>query len=54
MNSMDEAGGSPDVEKYAARRAAQQEQSQQMQSQQQMSDLPVSERIDEIKHVACC
>ncbi|KAI0397689.1 hypothetical protein F5Y17DRAFT_320754 [Xylariaceae sp. FL0594] len=41
MNSMDEPGGSPDVEKYAVRRAAQQEQAQQMQSnQQQKSDLP--------------
>ncbi|RWA14118.1 hypothetical protein EKO27_g973 [Xylaria grammica] len=39
LHSLDEAGGSPDVEKYAARRAAPQEQSQQMQPQQQ-SDLP--------------
>ncbi|TGJ82823.1 hypothetical protein E0Z10_g5945 [Xylaria hypoxylon] len=39
LHSLDEASGSPDVEKYAARRAAQQEQSQQTQPQQQ-SDLP--------------
>ncbi|KAF2969005.1 hypothetical protein GQX73_g4572 [Xylaria multiplex] len=39
LHSLDEAGGSPDAEKYAGRRAAQQEQSQQMQPQQQ-SDLP--------------
>ncbi|KAI1824382.1 hypothetical protein F4861DRAFT_506640 [Xylaria intraflava] len=41
LHSLDESGGSPDVEKYAARRAAQQEQSQQTQSQQQTSDLPL-------------
>ncbi|KAI0545056.1 hypothetical protein F4679DRAFT_489667 [Xylaria curta] len=40
LHSLEEGGGSPDVEKYAARRAAQQEQSQQMQPPQQMSDLP--------------
>ncbi|KAI0192780.1 hypothetical protein F4808DRAFT_364150 [Astrocystis sublimbata] len=48
LNSLDEVGGSPDVDKYAVRRAAQQQsmqpnaqqdQSQQMQPQQ-MSDLP--------------
>ncbi|KAI0458412.1 hypothetical protein F5B21DRAFT_429830 [Xylaria acuta] len=39
LHSLDEGGGSPDVEKYATRRAAQQEQSQQIQPQQ-MSDLP--------------
>lgn len=41
LHSLDEAGGSPDVEKYAARRAAQQDQPQQMQPPQQTSDLPV-------------
>ncbi|KAI2639372.1 hypothetical protein GGS21DRAFT_538111 [Xylaria nigripes] len=41
LNSLDESGGSPDAERFAPRRAAQQEQSQQMQSQQQMSDLAV-------------
>ncbi|KAJ8125079.1 hypothetical protein O1611_g8561 [Lasiodiplodia mahajangana] len=40
LHSLDESGGSPDVEKYAVRRAAQQEQPQQMQPQQQTSDLP--------------
>ncbi|KAI0447267.1 hypothetical protein F4803DRAFT_363680 [Xylaria telfairii] len=40
LHSLDEAGGSPDVEKYAARRAAQQDQPQQTQPPQQMSDLP--------------
>ncbi|KAI1749290.1 hypothetical protein F4782DRAFT_311224 [Xylaria castorea] len=40
LHSLEEGGGSPDVEKYAARRTAQQEQSQQMQPPQQMSDLP--------------
>ncbi|GAP87221.1 putative kelch domain-containing protein [Rosellinia necatrix] len=40
LHSLDEGGGSPDVEKYAARRAAQQEQSQQTQPQAQ-SDLPL-------------
>ncbi|KAI1188154.1 hypothetical protein F5B17DRAFT_439803 [Nemania serpens] len=40
LHSLDEAGGSPDVEKYAVRRAAQQEQPQHMQPQQQTSDLP--------------
>lgn len=40
LHSLDEGGGSPDVEKYAARRAAQQEQAQQAQQQPQ-SDLPV-------------
>lgn len=39
LHSLDEGGGSPDVEKYAARRAAQQEQAQQAQQQPQ-SDLP--------------
>ncbi|KAI0487311.1 hypothetical protein F4859DRAFT_501810 [Xylaria cf. heliscus] len=41
LHSLEEGGGSPDVEKYAARRAAQQEPSQQMQPPQQMSDLPL-------------
>ncbi|KAI1125619.1 hypothetical protein F5Y10DRAFT_267937 [Nemania abortiva] len=42
LHSLDESGGgSPDAEKYAVRRAAQQEQPQQMQQpQQQTSDLP--------------
>ncbi|KAI1111885.1 hypothetical protein F5Y14DRAFT_289623 [Nemania sp. NC0429] len=48
LHSLDEGGGSPDVEKYAVRRAAQQEQQQQQQQQQpqhmppqqQTSDLP--------------
>ncbi|KAI0405954.1 hypothetical protein F4802DRAFT_125898 [Xylaria palmicola] len=40
LHSTDDGGGSPDVDKYAARRAAPQEQPQQMQSQPQMSDLP--------------
>ncbi|KAI1424548.1 hypothetical protein F5Y12DRAFT_751383 [Xylaria sp. FL1777] len=41
LHSLDESGGgSPDVEKYAARRAAQQDQPQQIQPQQQTSDLP--------------
>ncbi|KAI1292385.1 hypothetical protein F5Y03DRAFT_400479 [Xylaria venustula] len=39
LHSLEESGGSPDVEKYATRRAAQQEQPQQVQPQQQ-SDLP--------------
>ncbi|KAI1152118.1 hypothetical protein F4825DRAFT_330551 [Nemania diffusa] len=40
LHSLDESGGSPDVEKYAVRRAAQQEQPQQTQPQQPPSDLP--------------
>ncbi|KAI1278931.1 hypothetical protein F5Y07DRAFT_58139 [Xylaria sp. FL0933] len=40
LHSLEESGGSPDVEKYAARRAAQQDQPQQTQPQQQTSDLP--------------
>ncbi|KAI1329921.1 hypothetical protein F5Y16DRAFT_59807 [Xylariaceae sp. FL0255] len=41
LNSFDEGpGGSPDAEKYAARRAQQQEGAQQSQPQQQISDLP--------------
>ncbi|KAI1818622.1 hypothetical protein GGS20DRAFT_594587 [Poronia punctata] len=40
LNSMDEVGGSPDFDKYGARRAVQQEQPQPLQSPQQMSDLP--------------
>lgn len=41
LHSLDEGGGSPDVEKYAARRAAQQEPPQHIPPQQQTSDLPV-------------
>ncbi|KAK5626872.1 hypothetical protein RRF57_002587 [Xylaria bambusicola] len=41
LHSLDETGGSPDVEKYAARRPAPQDQTQQIQPQQQTSDLPV-------------
>ncbi|KAI1436396.1 hypothetical protein GGR50DRAFT_231951 [Xylaria sp. CBS 124048] len=37
LHSLDEGGGSPDVEKYAARRAAQQEQTQQTQPQPMQS-----------------
>ncbi|KAI1335334.1 hypothetical protein F5Y15DRAFT_428353 [Xylariaceae sp. FL0016] len=42
LNSLDEGSASPDVDKYAARRTAPQEQAQQLQQQpsQQMSDLP--------------